>query len=502
MAVNPWHCLPRFESCSRHSPFRNQLASIVKTGPLSSATMPSDERDATTSRAAARDRAERVSRLRGAPCASTASPALLAAARRLRRRLPGDERFGDPLSTAGPTPVEVVARGVSSLRPERESVVQEVGLAGLQLWQSLSEAAGRGRGEIELALLFTDLVGFSSWALQGRRRRDARAAARGRDRAVETAVLAHDRADRQAARRRRDGDVPRRAAAVDAALDAQDALPQVEVDGYRPRMRAGVHWGRPRKLGGDYLGVDVNIAARVADAAKADQVLVSDTALERLDQRQASASAGASDCGPTAPRATCMCVAVSRTASRQRAARSCDCTISCSGRRRHRSSAAVLPCGAFRLTGSTEESRVSTGFARRALTPCSVTEGHTIQRRSAPCLGRDCCCALSCAVLAASSRSRRTRGQRPASSSSRSAPGQSQISSLSGAVSAAAQPARPAELEHRLVSSIRSRAIQADLDAKRAELLEAAERADRRTRAAGAARGVRDPRRERALAAS
>jgi class 3 adenylate cyclase len=47
-------------------------------------------------------------------------------------------------------------------------------------------------------------------------------------------------------------------------------------------MRAGVHWGRPRKLGGDYLGVDVNIAARVGDAAKPDQVLVSDSALARI----------------------------------------------------------------------------------------------------------------------------------------------------------------------------------------------------------------------------
>jgi hypothetical protein len=32
---------------------------------------------------------------------------LLTAARRLRRQLPGDEQFGDPLSTAGAQPVEV-----------------------------------------------------------------------------------------------------------------------------------------------------------------------------------------------------------------------------------------------------------------------------------------------------------------------------------------------------------------------------------------------------------
>jgi len=39
--------------------------------------------------------------------------------RRLRQRLPGDDRFGDPLSTAGATPVELVARGVSALQPQR-----------------------------------------------------------------------------------------------------------------------------------------------------------------------------------------------------------------------------------------------------------------------------------------------------------------------------------------------------------------------------------------------
>jgi adenylate cyclase len=45
-----------------------------------------------------------------------------------------------------------------------------------------------------------------------------------------------------------------------------------------------VHWGRPRRLGGDYIGVDVNIAARVGDAAKAEQVMVSDSALSRVDE--------------------------------------------------------------------------------------------------------------------------------------------------------------------------------------------------------------------------
>jgi adenylate cyclase len=226
--------------------------------------------------------AERVARLRRAAARLDTQPALLAAARRLRRRLPGDEKFGDPLSTAGQTPVQVIARGVSSLRPDGESLSKEIGLAGLQLWQSLSEATGRGRGDLDMALLFTDLVGFSSWAL------DAGDAAvlellREVGAAVEKEVLAHEG---RIVKRLGDGLMAtflRAEQAVGAALEGQQAVQQIELDGYRPRMRAGVHWGRPRKLGGDYLGVDVNVAARVADAAKPNQVLVSSAVLERLD---------------------------------------------------------------------------------------------------------------------------------------------------------------------------------------------------------------------------
>jgi adenylate cyclase len=106
--------------------------------------------------------ARRTAGLRSTAARFDSQPGLIAAARRLRRRLPGDEKFGDPLSTAGEGAIHLVARGVSALQPERQSFVAEIGLAGLQVWQSVSEAAGRGRGEQPLALLFTDLVGFSS----------------------------------------------------------------------------------------------------------------------------------------------------------------------------------------------------------------------------------------------------------------------------------------------------------------------------------------------------
>ena len=54
-------------------------------------------------------------------------------------------------------------------------------------------------------------------------------------------------------------------------------------------MRAGMHVGSPRRLGDDYLGVDVNVAARVADDASGGEFLVSGDALEELDRDSVSA---------------------------------------------------------------------------------------------------------------------------------------------------------------------------------------------------------------------
>jgi adenylate cyclase len=73
------------------------------------------------------------------------------------------------------------------------------------------------------------------------------------------------------------------AAAVEAALAARERMGAVEIDGHRPQLRAGIHVGRPRKIGGDYLGVDVNIAARVVAAAPDGEILVSETARVSLD---------------------------------------------------------------------------------------------------------------------------------------------------------------------------------------------------------------------------
>jgi adenylate cyclase len=71
--------------------------------------------------------------------------------------------------------------------------------------------------------------------------------------------------------------------ALAAVIEARERLAKVSAPGYQPVIRAGVHVGRPRRIGGDFLGVDVNVAARVAEGAGADEILVSEAALAGLD---------------------------------------------------------------------------------------------------------------------------------------------------------------------------------------------------------------------------
>ena len=161
-------------------------------------------------------------------------------------------------------------------------MTRELGLGALQLWQALSEAQGRGRGEQELVIVFTDLVDFSSWALEAGDEA-ALELLRLVGTAGETAIC--DRGGR-VIKRLGDGlmavfdDPP---SAIMAAQEACREVGALELRGYRPSLRVGVHVGRPRKLGGDYLGVDVNVAARVAEAATGGEVLVTGPARERLD---------------------------------------------------------------------------------------------------------------------------------------------------------------------------------------------------------------------------
>jgi adenylate cyclase len=199
----------------------------------------------------------------------------------VRDFLPGDRDLGDPLSTAGDRPSELLARRVAETSTEHPSVAREIGLGAIQVWQALSEAQGRGRGEREVAILFTDLVDFSSWAL-GAGDEATIELLRKVGVAEESCIRAHGG---EVVKRIGDGlmavfDDPQ--PAVQAAQEADVKVAAIEAPGYRPRLRAGMHFGRPRRLGGDYIGVDVNIAARIAAAAEGGEILASGQACERL----------------------------------------------------------------------------------------------------------------------------------------------------------------------------------------------------------------------------
>jgi adenylate cyclase len=213
------------------------------------------------------------------------NPQLLKIAKWMRERLPGDSELGDALSTAGDEPSLVLARRLSELGTERPSATRELGLGALQVWQSLSEAQGRGRGQREVAILFTDLVEFSAWALEA-----------GDDAALD--LLRSVSACEDAAVTAHGGRVVKRLgdgmmaafndaeSAVRAAHEAREKVATLKADGYQPELRAGIHLGKPRKLGGDYLGVDVNVAARVASGAKPGEILVSSAACRKLDENK------------------------------------------------------------------------------------------------------------------------------------------------------------------------------------------------------------------------
>ena len=221
---------------------------------------------------------------RAAEAARTANrrQAAVDALRRVRRVLPGDPGFGDPLSSAGTDSAAVVARLADRLFDEEPRATHEVALGALQVWHAAMQRTGRGRRPEELTLLFTDIVGFSGWALSAGDE-EALVLLREVAKAIEPAVIAHRG---RIVKRLGDGlmaTFTSPALAFDAVTDGRERLESVEVAGFRPLIRAGLHTGRPQIIGGDYLGVDVNIAARLMQKAGPGETLVSETALAGLD---------------------------------------------------------------------------------------------------------------------------------------------------------------------------------------------------------------------------
>ena len=160
-----------------------------------------------------------------------------------------------------------------------------------KVWQALTETVSRRPANPEVTLVFTDLVGFSTWSLHAGDQA-ALTLLRQVARAIEPPLLD---AGGHIVKRMGDGIMavfrePK--VAITAVVVAKEQLKSVEVGGYTPRMRVGIHTGRPQRMAADWLGVDVNIAARVMERATKGGIMVSGQTLDLIPQGELDALGG------------------------------------------------------------------------------------------------------------------------------------------------------------------------------------------------------------------
>ena len=229
----------------------------------------------------------RAARAARAVRGSNRKPEVVRAMRTARELLPGDQNLGDSPSTADDRPSSLIARYLAE-GDAGATATREAGLAAVQVWQALSQRVGRGAGTVDATVLFTDLVGFSSWVL-GAGDELGLQLLRAVSAVVEPLITSYRG---RLVKRLGDGHMAvfgDPLAGVEAALDMHERLTAVSVGGHTPQLRAGLHLGQPRQLGRDYLGTDVNIAARVSQAAGAGEVLVSGAVLEAIGEPERGA---------------------------------------------------------------------------------------------------------------------------------------------------------------------------------------------------------------------
>lgn len=169
-----------------------------------------------------------------------------------------------PVSTAAPR--EVLQRFLARSVEQKPSLVNQLGLSTLQLLSYEAERTGAGHPE-PVTVMFTDLEGFTRYT-----------ATRGDAAAIEL-LNEHQRRIGPVVRSRggkvvkRLGDglllgFPEPAAAALAGVELVEAV-------HDPlRLRAGMHVGEVVVTPDDIVGHVVNIAARVTEAARGGEVLV------------------------------------------------------------------------------------------------------------------------------------------------------------------------------------------------------------------------------------
>jgi class 3 adenylate cyclase len=169
----------------------------------------------------------------------------------------------------------------SAERGESTAADRSKALAGALL-DALSERLQRDPATVDATILFTDLAGFSGWLLEAGDEA-ALELLRSVAAVVEPVIASHHG---RLVKRLGNGHMAVFTAArdgIEAALEMQARLSDLELGQHRSPLRAGLHTGQPQKLGGDYLGTDVNIAARVSAAARPGEVLATRAVLDTLE---------------------------------------------------------------------------------------------------------------------------------------------------------------------------------------------------------------------------
>lgn len=215
-----------------------------------------------------------LQRASGLLARTDASAPLVRAAQFARRLAPPDRFLGRT------TTLDRLSAAIEDVNAERPSAVRELGLATVGVWKSLVRyRVPDPSAPTPVTILFTDLVDFSRWALRA-----------GDDQVLDLMNRVNEVSERVITAR--GGKVVKTLGdgmmavfvdgreAIEAAHEATDAVSALRIGNYRPALRAGVHTGAPRAVGDDFLGVDVNIAARVCAAAGAGEVYASGPTLE------------------------------------------------------------------------------------------------------------------------------------------------------------------------------------------------------------------------------
>jgi adenylate cyclase len=170
-----------------------------------------------------------------------------------------------PLSTT--TTLDVVQRFLERSVERKPSALAAIGLNAIQMLSWNSEAKADAGAPTDLAIVFTDLSGFTRFTKDSG------------DEAATAMLAEHHRMVGPVIRSRggrivkRLGDglllaFPSSEAAVYASLELLPTAPE------SLRLRAGVHCGEVVATRDDVIGHVVNVTARVADSAKGDEVLV------------------------------------------------------------------------------------------------------------------------------------------------------------------------------------------------------------------------------------